>query len=252
MRFCTILFFLVIQACWSYAQTDSSLAVTDKKQLQTGSEMPGQTRFPISLYKAATSQSQNLYNGRHYYLYDARMEEHQFFGDRKWQNGVVFYDGQRFDSIPMIYDIVKDELIVKHFYGDHMLLQSEKVNYFFKDNHTFKRFEAGKDINPQMRTGFYDILYDGKSKVLIRRSKQRQEKIVDKKVIAFFPAKDFYYIWKNDQYHSVRSKKSVLGLFPEQKRQLRQALRSERIKFRKNREVAIEKIVSTYDASTKL
>ena len=251
MRFSTILSFLIFQSYLSLAQTDSSLLVQNKSLTEVTPQAPLETKFPVSLYKEATSQSQNIYNGRLYYLYDAKMEEHQFFGDRKWQKGVVFYDGQRFDSIPMVYDIVRDELVIKHFYGDHQLLQSEKVNYFLKDNHTFRRFESGKDINPQMRTGFYDILYDGKSKALVRRSKQRQEKIVDKKVIAFFPEKDFYYILKNDRYYSVRSKRSVLGLFPERKRELRKALRDERIKFRTNREIAIEKIVVTYDALTK-
>ena len=248
MRICTILFFLVVKSCLSFAQTDSGFVVRNENLLEINKQqIPPETKFPISLYKEATAQSQNIYNGRLYYLYDARMEEHQFFGDRKWQKGVVFYDGQRFDSIPMIYDIVRDELIIKHFYGDHQMLQSEKVNYFLKDNHTFRRFEAGKDINPQMRTGFYDILYEGKSRTLVRRSKQRQEKIVDKKVITFFPEKDFYYILRNDRYHSVRTKKSVFNLFPERKKELRKALRDEKIKFRRNREIAIAKIVATYD-----
>lgn len=247
MRFFTILFFLVIQSYLSFGQIDSSLSARNKSLLEADPDTPQETKFPISLYKTATTQSQNLYNGRLYYVYDARMEEHQFFGERKWQNGVVFYDGQRFDSIPMVYDIVRDELVVKHFYGDYMLLQSEKVDYFFKDAHKFKRMEAGKDISPQMRTGFYDIKYDGETKLLIRRSKQRQEKIVEKRVITYFPAKDFYYIRKDNLYYSVRSKRSVFGLFPDRKKELRKALRDENIKFRKNRESALAIIVATYD-----
>ncbi|MCE6988366.1 hypothetical protein [Dyadobacter sp. CY323] len=203
--------------------------------------------YPISLYKSATSMSQNLYNGRQYYVYDARQEEHQFFNQRKWHNGVVMYDGQRFDSIAMLYDIFHDELVIKHFNGDHILLQSEKVDYFLLDQHHFGHFESGKSINEQMRTGFYDVIYNGKSKTLVRRSKQRQEKIVDKRVIALFPQKDFYYIFKDGRYHSVRSKKSTFALFPEDKKELRRVLRDEKIRYRKNRELAIVKIVEAYD-----
>ena len=251
MRFFTILFFIIIQSYLSFGQIDSSLSARNKNLLEVNPDISLETKFPISLYKAATIQSQNLYNGRLYYVYDSRMEEHQFFEDRKWQNGVVFYDGQRFDSIPMVYDIVKDELITKHFYGDYQLLQSEKVDYFLKNGHAFKRMEAGKDINSSMRTGFYDIRYDGKTKLLIRRSKQRQEKIVEKRVITYFPEKDFYYILKDDRYHSVRSKKSVFGLFPENKKELRKSLRDANIKFKKNREAAIGVIVVTYDTLAK-
>lgn len=204
--------------------------------------------YPVSLYKNATSISQNLYNGRQYYVYDARMDEHQFFEQRRWLNGMVRYDGQQFDSIPMLYDIFRDELVIRHFNGDHVLLQTVKVDSFTIENHHFARLESGKDINPQMRSGFYDILYNGKSRTIVRRTKSRQEKIVDKKVIAYYPEKNFYYVWKDGRYNGVNSRKSALALFPEHKRELRRVLRENKIKFRKNREMAITRMVATYDA----
>jgi hypothetical protein len=207
--------------------------------------------FAVSAYKDATSQSQNLYNGRQYYVYDNRSEEHQFFEFRKWHNGVIMYDGQRFDSIPLLYDIFKDELVIKHFNGDHILLQSEKVDYFNVDNHNFQRLEAGKDINEQMHTGFYDVLYNGKSRTIVRRVKSRQEKIVDKMVVALYPQKNLFYVKKGDRYYGVNTKKATLNLFPEYKRELRRVLKDEKIKFRKNREVAIVRIVDTYDKIAK-
>lgn len=238
--FTTALFLVVYFVQSSFAQTVSAL--------ETNVETPA---YPVSLYKEATAISQNLYNGRQYYVYDPRQEEHQFLNQRKWHNGVVMYDGQRFDSIPMLYDIFKDELVIKHFNGDHILIQSEKVDYFILDNHNFARFESGKEINEQMRTGFYDIIYDGKTRTLARRTKSRQEKIVDKRVISLYPQKDTYYILKNGRYHSVRSKKSAFALFPEHKKEFRKVLRDEKIKYRKNRELAIARIVATYDELAK-
>jgi uncharacterized membrane protein len=207
--------------------------------------------YPVSLYKEATAQSQNLYNGRQYYVYDARMEEHQFFEQRRWQKGMVLYDGQQFDSIPLLYDIFKDEVVIRHFNGDHILLQTVKVDSFVVNDHHFARLEAGKDINPQMRTGFYDILYNGRSRLIARRNKQRQEKIVDKTVIAYYPQKSFFYVLKDGRYHSIHTKKSAMNLFPAYKREFRKVLRDNNIKFRKNREVAIARIVATYDELAK-
>jgi len=249
--FTTTIFTLFFRLYSAFAQGDAALLSENKVALKGSSDVPKEIAYPVSLYKEATIISQNLYNGRLYYVYDSRQDEHQFFGDRKWQKGVVFYDGQRFDSIPMIYDIVRDELVIKHFNGDHLLLQSEKVDYFLKDNHTFQRMESGKDINPQMRTGFYDVLYGGKTKALARRAKQRQEKIVEKRIISLFPEKDFYYIKKGDRYFSVRSKRSVLGLFPDKKKELKKALRDDNIKFKNMRDIAIAKVVVTYDSLAK-
>ncbi|WAC11692.1 hypothetical protein [Dyadobacter pollutisoli] len=227
--------------------TANSFAQTAKLNASAKEAAP----YPVSLYKAATAQSQNLYNGRQYYVYDARGEEHQFLNQRKWHNGVVLYDNQQFDSIPMLYDLFHDELVIKHFNGDHLLLQSEKVDFFMLDDHNFERLEAGKDINEQMRTGFYDILYNGTSRTIVRRVKQRQEKIVDKMVIALYPQKNFFYIRKNDRYNAVHSKKSVFNLFSEHKKELRKVLRDQKIKFRKNREIAIVQMVATYDELAK-
>ncbi|KQS33092.1 hypothetical protein [Dyadobacter sp. Leaf189] len=206
---------------------------------------------PISVYKEATAFTQNLYNGRQYYLYDPRNEEHQFFDTRKWMKGVIRYDNQQFDSIPMLYDIFKDELVIKHFNGDHLLLQSEKVDFFLLNDHSFVRLEAGKDIGPQMRTGFYDVIYDGKSRTIARRAKQRQEKIVDKKVISLYPQKNFFFVLKDGKYHSTQTKKSVLNLFPEHKKELRKVLRDGHIKFRKQKDLAIAKMVAVHDELAK-
>jgi len=241
MRFFTII--TIFYAClyhYSYGQSVGASSLVQEI-----------AAYPVGYYKKATEISQNLYNGRQYYVYDGRAEEHQFFNERKWRKGVVRYDGQQFDSVAMMYDILKDELVIKHFNGDHILLQSEKVDFFWLEQHNFQRLESGKDVNEQMRTGFYDILYNGKTRTIMRRTKQRQEKIVDKSVIPQFPPKDFFYILKDGRYHSVHTKKSVFALFPEHKKELRRVLREPRIRFRKNREVAITRIATRYDELAK-
>jgi hypothetical protein len=241
MRIFTVLAFLVFISGKLLAQNDeAAVAAADAPP------------YPVTLYKSATILTQNLYNGRQYYLYDAREEEFQFYNQRKWHNGVVMYDGQRFDSIPMLYDIFKDELVIKHFMGDHLLLQSEKVSYFILDQHHFARLEAGKEIDPQMRTGFYDIVYNGKSRMIVRRTKSRQEKIIEKRVTALYLAKNFYYVFKDDRFHGVQSKKAVYNLFPEHKKELRKVLRDEKIRFRKNRELAIARMVAKHDELARL
>ncbi|WP_229214141.1 hypothetical protein [Dyadobacter flavalbus] len=243
MRFYTS--FLILSVCIavkSFGQNELTNASSARETIA----------YPVALYKAATSQSQNLYNGRQYYMYDSRSEEHQFFLDRKWKKGSVLYDGQLFDSIPMLYDIFQDELVIKHFNGDDLLLQSEKTDYFEVNGHRFERMEAGKNIDAQMRTGFYDVLYNGKTRTLVRRSKQRQETIQDKRVTALFPQKDFFYISKNGRYNAVHSRKSVFSLFPEHKKELRKVLKDQKIRFKKNRELAIARIVAAYDELARL
>ncbi|MCF0057483.1 hypothetical protein [Dyadobacter sp. CY356] len=243
MRIFTICFFLIYLIA---GNTYGQIAVL---QPSVPDNVPA---YPLSLYRSATKDAQNLYNGRVYYIYDSREDEHQFFNDRKYENGAVFYDGQRYDSIPMMYDIVKDELVIKHINGfEPIVLQSPKVSFFTIYDHSYINLKSGKDITPDMQTGFYDVVYNGKTKTLARRIKQRQEKIVERKVIAMFPQKNFFYIYSNGKFNSVHTRKSVTKLFPGQKAELRKALREQNIKFRKDRERAIVTMVARYDELTK-
>jgi hypothetical protein len=245
--FYVVSFLILLKSGVTFGQTDATQSILSKAFPPISAEL----QYPLSLYKEATSESQNLYNGRVYYMYDARMEEHQFFEDRKWYRGSVWAEGQRYDSISLLYDIVRDQLVVRHLNGDPIVIASEKVKSFINYGQLFVWYEKGKGIEPAMTTGFYNLFYDGPTHLLIRRSKVRQEKIVDRRVISVFPQKDFYYVRKGEQYHAVRSKKSVLNLFPEHKRALRRVLRKEDIAYRPNRAYAIKRMLTTYDELAK-
>jgi len=206
----------------------------------------------LTLYDSVTVESQHLYNGKQYYMYDSREVEHQFFLTEDWAVGSVFYDGQRFEQVPLLYDIVKDEVVVRYRAGfSNVTLQNPKVRSFTLAGHNFMRVEADTGRVEGLRTGFYDQLYTGKTKVLARRRKVRQQQLSDTKITILFPIKDQLYLYKNGAYQPVRSKNSVLALLPEYKRLLRKELRKQNLNFRDNREEAVITMATRYDELNK-
>lgn len=211
---------------------------------------PG-TRQALALYDSATVGSQHLYNGKQYFVYDSREVEHQFFLTDDWTVGSVFYDGQRFEQVPLLYDVFKDQLVVRYRRGfGNVTLQSPKVRSFTLAGHDFVRVEADTGRVEGLRTGFYDQLYTGKTKVLARRRKDRLQQLSETKITILFPIKDQLFVYKNGEYQPVRSKSSVLALLPEYKRLLRKELRKQNLSFRDNREEAIINMASHYDELT--
>jgi hypothetical protein len=205
----------------------------------------------LALYDSATAESQHLYNGPQYFIYDSPAEEHQFFLTEEWKIGSVLYDGQLFERVPLLYDIFKDQLVARYKQGfGNVALQSQKVGYFTLPGHTFVRVAADTGRVEGLRTGFYDQLYGGKTKVVARRTKERQQDLTDRKVIINFPQKDVFYLYQNGEYHAVRSKKSVLSYLEDQKRPLKKYLREKNLNFRDNREVAILGMAAYYDQLT--
>lgn len=212
---------------------------------------PG-TQAALALYDSATVESQHLYNGPQYFIYDSPAEEHQFYPTEKWESGSVFYDGQLFRGVPLLYDIVKDQLVARYKQGfGNVALQSQKVGYFTLPGHTFVRVEADTGRVEGLRTGFYDQLYTGKTKVVARRAKERQQDLSDRKVTINFPQKDVYYLYQAGEYHAVRTKKSVLTYLEDQKRPLKKYLRDNSLTFRDDRQTAILALATYYDELTK-
>lgn len=204
--------------------------------------------LPLAIYESATILSPHLYNGQRYHIYDSRSKDHQFFELEDWRDGSISYDGQSFDSIPMLYDIVKDKVIIKYLTRSGLIqLQSERVKEFSYINHRFIRIEENKEAGIELSTGFYDLLYDGKTQVLARRMKQRQEQIENNRVNVYFLPKTFFYIKKDGIYHPIHSKRAAFNVFEDQKKVLKKHLRDQRIKYRKAKENAIVQMAIKYD-----
>lgn len=203
---------------------------------------------PLALYQSATRYSPHLYNGPRYHIYDSRSKEHQFFESEDWQAGSVYYDGQRYRNISLLFDIFKGYVVVRHPERSGLVqLQSERIGEFTIADNRFVRIEKNEEKGVDIPTGFYQLLYDGKTRVLARRVKERQEQIENNKITVYFPPKNFFYIKKDGVYHIIRSKKAALSLFSEHKSTLRKSLRENRINFRKSRDLALIQMATQYD-----
>jgi hypothetical protein len=193
----------------------------------------GKTVIAISS-EMANPQSP-LYNGSEYVNYDNHIEGHQFFESQVLEEGSVMYDGILYKNVPMLYDIVKDEVIIEHFDRYYKIrLVSERINYFSLLNHTFVRFKKDPESRPELETGFYEILYDGQLTVLLKKAKRYKETIESQRVIRQFLEDDQYYLYKNTSFHPVKGKLSVIQVLKDRKKEVRQFIRQHHLTFKAN------------------
>jgi hypothetical protein len=206
--------------------------------------------YAISLHSQSVGKYSHLYNGSAYVDYDISIDGHQYFISDDSEEGTVYYNGALYHDVPMLYDIRNDELIVDEYSFPHKIrLLAEKVSYFSVRNHNFVRIVADSLTNTAIKTGFYDQLYTGQIQLLAKRIKLINEEIASGKVEAEFVEKNQYFIWKDNRYFLVKSKKSVLKILGERKKELQKGLRENKLKFRTNKEEAMILMVKTYDAS---
>lgn len=204
----------------------------------------------IRLYEHGVGVNSPLYKGKEYLDYTFHIEGDQYFQAYIWEKGSVCFDGLLYTDVSMKYDIVHDILIVDHAHLPFPVkLESARIHHFSLLDHYFIRLQA--DTLNNISTGFYDLLYDGETRFLVKRIKILKDEIEDRKVRHWFEEADQYYIHKDNVFHRVKSKRSVKKVFYEHKKDIRKLLKSNKIKFRKQREKAIHRIVMYYDQQVK-
>jgi hypothetical protein len=208
-------------------------------------------RYAHTRYVRSTSDQARLYNGAEYVGHLPTIKGHPF-ADSLWRTGSITYDGVTYQNIRLLYDVVDDVVIVPHSDSVYRIqLQSIKINRFSIPNRNFIRIVRDTAHNVGLRTGFYEQLYDGRSKVLVKRVKTIKTELVQNSVKEEYLSEYSYYIGKNGLFYPVKSKRSVLNLFADQKKPLRKYIRENRIKFGRYRESAIVKLTQQYDESTR-
>ncbi|HEX6432136.1 MAG TPA: hypothetical protein VF008_30805, partial [Niastella sp.] len=199
------------------------------------------------VYNPFIYKQSRLYNGIEHLGYSIRIKGHAYFLEKELQAGSIVYDELEFVNVPMLYDLLKDQVVVLHSNGfSRVGLVSEKVKEFTLLNHHFIRLEADSLAGRLIFTGFYDELYTGKLSVLAKRIKFIEETIKDE-LLRDFIQQNYFYIKKEGVYYAVKNYKGLIKVLKDKAPAVKQYLRKNRIKFRKGPENAIVKATAYYD-----
>lgn len=204
----------------------------------------------VRQYEQALQPQAHVYEGDQYINHDPRIKVHPFYQVDSLQMGTVVYRGVTYRDVPMLYDIVRDELVVQPPGGGYRLrLRTDKIAAFSLGPHQFSRLVS--DSLAGVRTGFYEVIYAGRVNALAKRQKTVHEDISSGSYKADYLTQDRYLIQKEGIFYPVKTKRSVLALFPDQARGLRKYLRTNHLKFRdEQRGQTIAQLTQQYDELT--
>jgi hypothetical protein len=206
----------------------------------------------IDIYYSFIKENSHLYNGSRYPGYDPALIGHPFLDTTVLENGAVFYEGVFYDNIKLQYDINSEAVIVNNYTQNYLIaLVNEKVQNFSIVGKKFLRLVPDSAYRSFMDIGFYEIAYEGKIQLLIKRKKViRQDPITGDEIKSRYVEIDQFYIKKKNIFFQVASKKTLFEILKEKAKDIRKALRAGKIKFNKNSESAILQSVKYYDQLT--
>lgn len=205
--------------------------------------------FAADAHAEKTKKQSPLYNGSQYAVYNPVEEEHPYFLKDDWMDGTIIYSGEQFDNISLMYDISLDKVIAEHFAGAAVELITAKVTTFTLDGHVFRMYKKSDDVRESINEGFYEVLYDGKIKILKRHVKIYSQMLRGSELFTEYDEKRHYYVVKNNAFYSIGSRGGLTKILSDKKRELRRYSRENHLTFAKDENIFI-RLAAYYDTLT--
>ncbi len=223
-----ILFF----SCYGKAQPIED-SVTDRKLANV-----------LRFYVSTLGDQSPLYNGKEYIDYSYTLHEgHPFFESRDFLKGEIHFENMIFHDVPMLYDLVKKQLItydIRNIYK--VVLPNNKIRQFTIAGHTFVRIE-----HDNISTGFYDQLYKGKINLYAMREKRIIEQRDTYRIDNVIDSHTTYYIFKEGTYYSFKNKRGLLDILKGKRNEIEDYLQKNNMRFKDDPEAAMIKAVEYYN-----
>lgn len=200
----------------------------------------------LSLYEKTMEGTHHLYNGSEYFDYESIGDEHPYFLTDDWSYSDLKYDGEWFRNVPLLLNIDKNQLIASYFYnGNMMQLVNSRVDEFILQNHHFINIKSTTD-STTLKPGYYELLYGGRTQVLIRYSKKLSEKLEGIELYRKFVESSQIYVVHDNQYTRIRGKRDLLKTLGSNKKELKEYIRNQSL-FIKGKEKSIVQTVAYFD-----
>lgn len=160
----------------------------------------------------------------------------------KWIKGEIsFLDGKTKLSIPIKYDIYKDEVRVLSAKDSMILLDGSVASFtLLKDNKPLVfRYLVFTDKNGFLQNGFFQVLYEGKWKLFARKKVNLIEAdykgaySTGKKYDEFQSKPDVFFISKGGEWWKIKiKKKDIVKVFKNKSKEIDEFLATRKGKFK--------------------
>jgi len=201
----------------------------------------------VASYHKNIGDQTGKYNGSQNAGYTVSFYEgHPYFFLQELSKGSITYDNVLFDNVELLYDEVKDWVILQD--STHRIqLVSQRLQAFTIFNQPFARLE--KDAaTPIVSTGFYQVLYDGEIKLYKKEIKIITEKFTNTPELkVLFEKVFYYYIKKGNRFYPIVKKKDFLKILNDKGKEINDFISIERLNFRKDKDNTLTKLVAYYE-----
>lgn len=203
----------------------------------------------VNLYNGILADQAETLNGHQYNLWPPAIKGSPYFTDTaSFRPAKICYNNTWYKDVPVLYDVFLDAMVSS---SRNILytFRNDKLSdvYLLGHHFIYLNASAGTHLAP----GYYDELYGGKSQVLVKHSCEVIKRTGLQSVETIYEQKNQIYIKKGDVYFPVSSKGSVLEVFSDKAKPMKQYIAQNKIAYRKDKEGSVLKLATYYDELNK-
>jgi hypothetical protein len=205
--------------------------------------------YVVHNYLAKTKEYATLYSGTTETPYNKRFTNHPYFETNRFVSGTLGYNNVEYKDILMRFDLFRNELSVisPDRPSQIIVLNNKKFNYAILNGSTIVLSVDEKNSKEQ----FLVLLQNSKNPVVKKYNLTMQEEKSAHTIVSSFRIQKQYAIYINDIPYTVKSKNSVLKLFPDKRKELNVFAKQRNLDFYNQIEQSIIAIVNHYESIVK-
>ena len=229
-----------------------SVFAFNKTNGQTSSpDQSASLKNTIAYFQNEIGEDAHLYTGKEYTPYQKGIKGHPFFVPAQMQNSDIFYDGTLYTNIPLLFDIVRQEIVINRYNQNvRIKLLNEKVKYFTLGGHRFENIALTEGKDEYISNGIYDIVFDGKASVLVKRFKRIKYPLKAEDPPGFVE-EDAFYIRNGNSFYAVDDRSSLLQALNDKRELIKTYIRKNKFRFKKNIEKELIMTAAYYSTLNK-
>jgi hypothetical protein len=251
-----LILFLLPVTPTSYCQNNNLLKINNnnKGNSESISLTERETEYIKDYYSERIEAPMELINGKEYEPYYLRSKSKPLlFPDRK-RTATIVTKTRQYINITIDYDTYLDEVVFTdiskniNFRFPQIALNKDIVDafwlYFEYDSLYFKNFREVDCSGLNIKEGFYEIAYNGKSRYIIRHSSS----FYTKEGLNEYKYSPENYFSVGGAYYEIKNKRTLLRLFGEESDKVKKYIRASRIRVNKADKDQFISILRFYDS----
>lgn len=208
------------------------------------------------LYSSKVEAPKEFLNGKEYESYYSRVKAKPLLFYEKKRSASIITKTRQYNNLTLQYDTYLDEVIYSdtsrtlNFRYPEIALNKDIVDefylYFETDILHFVNYREPKASLLNLKEGFYELVYEGRSKFVIKHESKEYLR-EGRNNYKYYPG---YYINTGEKFTTFKNRKTFLRLFGDKEEDVKRFVKTAEIKVGRADKFQIVSILKFYDSLT--